>query len=235
MSRSNAAAINRRVNIPSTSQSVNNLKPGYTPSNSQPSTPSQTSQASQASQPSGFTLPQVISVIDNRLITLERFMRDSKQNPSPPVYNPDIIPPNPPNPDAATKTENNIQYNIQEKHNFNAIESVSVSDFNTIINEFNSRFELFAREIAEMKDIVVKLQSYTMDVNKTLLEERIQVFSNLNSSSENISNNDLANTNNEMENTNNEIEIREHASNTVDNSSSIDLKNLIKQEFSQTN
>ena len=85
-----------------------------------------------------------------------------------------------------------------------------------------------------MKDIVVKLQSYTMDVNKTLLEERIQVFSNLNNS-ENISNNDLANTNNDVAITNIEIENTENTSNNVDNASSIDLKNLIKQEFSQTN
>jgi hypothetical protein len=210
MSRSNAAAINRRVNIPSASQPGNNSKPGYTPSNSQ---------TSQTSQPSGFTLPQVISVIDSRLITLERFMRESKHNPSP-LYNPDIIP------DTTTKTENNIQYNIQEKHNFNTIETVSVTDFNTIINEFNSRFELFAREIAEMKDIVVKLQSYTMDVNKTLLEERIQVFSNLNGSSENISNNDLANTIIDNVTKNVEFENTENTSNTVDNISSVDLKNL---------
>jgi hypothetical protein len=30
-----------------------------------------------------------------------------------------------------------------------------------------------------MKDIVLKLQSYTMEVNKTLMEERINVFSDL--------------------------------------------------------
>jgi hypothetical protein len=41
--------------------------------------------------------------------------------------------------------------------------------------------------------------------------------------------------NNDLANTNNEMEISENASNTVDNASSIDLKNLIKQEFSQTN
>jgi hypothetical protein len=48
-----------------------------------------------------------------------------------------------------------------------------------ILNEINSRFELLAEEISNIKDIVLKLQSYTMDVNKTLLEERINVFSDL--------------------------------------------------------
>ena len=51
-----------------------------------------------------------------------------------------------------------------------------------ILNEINSRFELLAEEISNIKDIVLKLQSYTMDVNKTLLEERINVFSDLGNS-----------------------------------------------------
>jgi hypothetical protein len=47
----------------------------------------------------------------------------------------------------------------------------------SIIDEFNSRFELLADEIANMKNIVISLQSYTMDVNKVLMEERIQILS----------------------------------------------------------
>jgi hypothetical protein len=44
-------------------------------------------------------------------------------------------------------------------------------------------------EIRGEKDIVLKLQSYTMDVNKTLLQERINVFSDLgvHANNENIS------------------------------------------------
>lgn len=49
-----------------------------------------------------------------------------------------------------------------------------------IIDEFNSRFEMFATEIADMKDMLLKLQSYTMDVNKMLLEERIDILSDVN-------------------------------------------------------
>ena len=41
------------------------------------------------------------------------------------------------------------------------------------MDEFNARFELLADEIANMKNIVLSLQSYTMDVNKMLLEERV--------------------------------------------------------------
>ena len=46
-----------------------------------------------------------------------------------------------------------------------------------IVNEFNSRFELIVTEINSLKDIVLKLQTFTMDVNKRLLDERIEVLS----------------------------------------------------------
>lgn len=48
--------------------------------------------------------------------------------------------------------------------------SAVISD--EILDEYEQRFELLANEIATLKDIVLKLQSYTMDVNRVLLEER---------------------------------------------------------------
>jgi hypothetical protein len=96
----------------------------------------------------------------------------------------------------------------------NGTQYVSVSDFSNIIDEFNNRFTIFADEISEMKDIVLKLQSYTMEVNKTLMDERIQVFSDLNANSEPASNlNDV-----------------ESAQQT-----SLDLKDLIQTELSASN
>ena len=213
MSRSNAAAINRRVNVPA-AQSSNISKPSVTipQTQTQPQT--------------GLTLPQVISVFDNRLILLEKFMNETKTNLTNNIRtNVDIIQHLPL--DNATPTNGS-----QEKANFNSIEHVSINDFNTIINEFNSRFELFAHEITDLKDIVLKLQSYTMDVNKTLLEEREKIYIN------SFTNTNLANTNDENLNTNNETndkpsETDDKPSETNDNS--VDLKNLIKQEFLQTN
>jgi len=78
------------------------------------------------------------------------------------------------------------------------------------IEEFNHRFEVLAEEIANMKDIVLKLQSYTMEVNKTLMEERINVFSDLgnNTQSLTLEDNDLT---------------------------SVNLKNLVQQEFENVN
>jgi hypothetical protein len=81
-----------------------------------------------------------------------------------------------------------------------------------------------------MKDIVLKLQSYTMDVNKTLLEERIQVFSDLNAPLESsILETNVLTSSAEDSQKNEQTLTAEDTSST-----SIDLKNLIKQEFSQT-
>ena len=60
------------------------------------------------------------------------------------------------------------------------IDNRTDSDISELIDEFNSRFEMFATEIADMKDVILKLQSYTMDVNKMLLEERIDILSEVN-------------------------------------------------------
>ena len=93
--------------------------------------------------PAGLTLPQVISLVDKRLVTLETFMKESKT--------------------AAPVSSS----------------SSSEESMNLMADEFNSKFELLAGEVAELKDIVMKLQSYTMEVNKTLFEERIQVLSDM--------------------------------------------------------
>lgn len=51
-----------------------------------------------------------------------------------------------------------------------------------IIDEYNSRFEILANEIAELKNLLLKLQSFTMDVNKSLHDDRIRVLSDLETS-----------------------------------------------------
>ena len=48
-----------------------------------------------------------------------------------------------------------------------------------VLDEFNHRFEILANEMSTLKDTIIKLQTYTMDVNKMLLGERVQVLSEL--------------------------------------------------------
>lgn len=52
-----------------------------------------------------------------------------------------------------------------------------------VLDEFQSRFEMIATEISDIKDAMMKLQTYTMDVNKMLLEERIDILSEINPNS----------------------------------------------------
>jgi ABC-type methionine transport system ATPase subunit len=104
----------------------------------------QSAQNAQAPPTAGLTLPQVIAVIDKRLITLEEFVKSQQQN--------------------------EVTADIHET----TTTSPAITE---IIEEFNSRYTILAEEIDNLKNIVLNLQSYTMNVNKTLLEERIQVLS----------------------------------------------------------
>ena len=63
----------------------------------------------------------------------------------------------------------------------NASASVSASEdaVNAMADEFDTKFAVLAQEVADLKDVVLKLQAYTMEVNKTLYEERIQVLSDM--------------------------------------------------------
>jgi hypothetical protein len=139
MSQANAAARKRRAGgatfepanpTPQNSQQQQQLKPGT---------------------PAGLTLPQVIAVVDARLIALETFVKETKNAPA------------------------KVQVQAQAQ--------TQISD--ETIDELNDKFEILANEIADLKDIVLKLQSYTMEVNKTLMEERISILSDVNVPSDN--------------------------------------------------
>ena len=55
-----------------------------------------------------------------------------------------------------------------------------------ILKEYGTRFTMLVSEINDLKDIVMKLQTYTMDVNKTLLEERIHIMGDMSNVKEEI-------------------------------------------------
>lgn len=154
MSQSNAAAIRRRTNI----QAPNPATPNANMSQSQP--PQQQGQG--AAPAGGLTLPQVIAVVDKRLLNLETFMRETKE------FNEkqQSSMQSPSSASSSTSPGEDIPY-------------VSEVELNTVIDEFNNRFEILATEINELKDVLLKLQGYTMDVNKMLLNERIQIFSDI--------------------------------------------------------
>lgn len=55
-----------------------------------------------------------------------------------------------------------------------------------IIQEYDNRFNLVAQEIGELKETVLKLQTFTMDVNKTLYDERIKILGDLDKPKESV-------------------------------------------------
>ena len=57
-----------------------------------------------------------------------------------------------------------------------------------IIQEYDNRFNLVAQEIGELKETVLKLQTFTMDVNKTLYDERIKILGDLDKPKESVFN-----------------------------------------------
>jgi hypothetical protein len=131
MNNSNAAAKKRRAGI----------QP-----NMPPPPPTSSQNPSQNINSTGLTLPQVIALIDRRLINLETFMKESKD--------PENTVTDSENPDGAS---NSIVMDVNE--------------FNHFVDEINQRFQVLAEEVNGLKDALLKLQGYTMDVNKVLLSE----------------------------------------------------------------
>jgi hypothetical protein len=77
------------------------------------------------------------------------------------------------------KRLNNLEVFAQNHTNSSSSESES---FNTnqlkpVFDEYNTRFDIIAEELASLKDTILKLQTYTMEVNKTLMEDRIRILS----------------------------------------------------------
>lgn len=109
--------------------------------------------------PAGLTLPQVIALIDTRLIKLEKFMTETQE--APVQRSVSFVPEN-------TMSQSTL---VEQQE--------LPSNLEQILGEYNDRFMMLAEEMAELKDTLMKLQTYTMDVNKMLLEERVNVLSDL--------------------------------------------------------
>ena len=124
-------------------------------------------QGQQGSTHGGLTLPQVIALVDTRLVTLEKFMKETQEN------------------------KGSVRFDLSEQTS----QDSQGDDITQVLSEYESRFMLLAEEIAGLKDTLMKLQTYTMDVNKMLLEERVNVLSDLGSENFIISDSNASNNN----------------------------------------
>jgi hypothetical protein len=94
-----------------------------------------------------------------------------------------------------------------------------------IIEEYNTRFEILASEIGELKDVIMKLQSFTMEVNKSLYDDRIRIMSD----NINVTDTSLIH---QIQDANSETI---NQSNAELNTTSADLKTMVKEEISSSN
>jgi hypothetical protein len=113
-----------------------------------------------------MSLQQVITVFDKRLLVLEKAIIDNKIE----------VPATPSTPSTPINSVNSVNNELNTK----MIETLR-EDFKITVteqaSEFDYRTQMIAEEITNLKEIVMKLQSYTLDVNKMLMEERMQMFS----------------------------------------------------------
>ena len=85
-----------------------------------------------------LSLPQVIHIINTRLLKLESF---------------------------ANESTNNVSQQVNED-----------PKYDELFEEFDKRYNLLADELNKLKDIILSLQSFTMEVNKALIEDRNRFF-----------------------------------------------------------
>ena len=111
-------------------------------------------------------LQQVISVLDNRILYLENHLVKSTDEPQ------------------LVNTDSSKNQDTSNSINKDEVENIIVDTIKNHMSEFNDRYELLASEIVNIKQIVLQLQSYTLDVNKTLLGDRDHLLELINKSNQ---------------------------------------------------
>jgi uncharacterized small protein (DUF1192 family) len=145
------------------SAAIASAKRRRAPAQEPPKPPTNISSDLQQQQPAGgLTLQQVITILNSRVLALEDYVKGEKSRP---ITDAGLTLPK----DSSSDSE------IMSNTNQLPID---------IVDEFNERFLLLAQEIANLKDMLLSLQTYTMSINKTLMEERINILSEINMANE---------------------------------------------------
>ena len=154
MSSAVAAARKRRAGI----QSAPTMGIGAPTPNNPVGQPVPQNGAPGAPQQNGLTLQQVINVINGRLLTLENAEKERKEREAA-------------GPTAAAPSAFSLNTPAEPPLQDDEVE-IPIGE---ILSDYNQRFEILTQELADLKNLVLKLQSYTMDVNRTLLEDRFVI------------------------------------------------------------
>ena len=141
------------VYMSSSLASAKRRRAGVQPQVTETVTPPVTPPVTEAAPPPAngrMSLPQLLNNFESRLKSIET-SKPVIENEKPMTFN-------------VTDPETGIQ------------KKMSLSEYMT---DMDNKFFMLADEITSMKDILIKLQSFTMEVNKTLMEERIRILSDI--------------------------------------------------------
>jgi hypothetical protein len=135
-----------------------------------------------------LTLQQVIKLLDTRIINLEKATKSESEHHSQFQHQPqpqveintsEII----------SQCQSNVKMTMESSIDeiiSRKVEEIKTNMLQTTeaivlhqMNDFNDRYEILATEILNVKNLLLELQNYTMGVNKMLLEERINIFSEI--------------------------------------------------------
>ena len=135
-----------------------------------------------------LTLQQVIKLLDTRIINLEKATKSESEHQSQFQHQPqpqveintsEII----------SQCQSNVKMTMESSIDeiiSRKVEEIKTNMLQTTeaivlhqMNDFNDRYEILATEILNVKNLLLELQNYTMGVNKMLLEERINIFSEI--------------------------------------------------------
>lgn len=122
-----------------------------------------------------LTLTQVINHIDTRLLSLETKVTSVAETIAK-YPDPDLIVEN----NAEDMVGPSISPEVLENFvKLDEVDTIVQEIFTPHVQEFDHRYQVLASEIAELKQMLMKLQTYTLEINKTLFEERIQILSEM--------------------------------------------------------
>lgn len=164
-----SAAKKRRANISQPTPNVGNGS--YQP----------TAQAQ--AQRNMMTIPQVLKLLDSRIVKLEN------------------------NPPTVQEIKSDVVDSFSEEK----------GKIQEVLQEYDERFQVVVDEMQQIKDMVLKLQSYTMEVNKTLLEERMEYMKGVSPETETITMKEAAVTTPEIVSTSDDDEEDDEVTNTMAN------------------
>ena len=98
-----------------------------------------------------MSLQQVITVFDQRLLHLEKIIIEQGST--------------------SQTSEGKAEIDLEQ---LNEIQQSFQTSISKCVNEFDHRYNLLANEVVELKEMLLKLQSYTLEVNKALYENKVQ-------------------------------------------------------------